>query len=161
MAASTERRREKRLRYNWPIWFAEDYNNILSQGQMVDISSGGAAFTCYADKCPHTGEHLTARFSIPRYGKNDSFDLENFIRHGKICRIDNLSPYVRKVAVQFAEALPFQPGQVTDSDALTVGSGSDVSDMGQSGDADQIAQLEARAMAGIRKSEGVEQTDTI
>jgi len=47
-----ERRAEKRLRYNWPIWFAQDFDDILTQGQMVDVSSRGAAFTCYADRCP-------------------------------------------------------------------------------------------------------------
>ena len=110
MSEASERRREKRLRYSWPIWFAEDYNEILSQGQMVDVSSGGAAFTCYADNCPGIGDSVTTRFSVPHYGTNESFDLENFIRHGSICRVDELSPYVRRVAIQFAESLPFKPG---------------------------------------------------
>ena len=110
MSEASERRREKRLRYNWPIWFAEDYNEVLSQGQMVDVSSGGAAFTCYADNCPGIGDNITTRFSVPHYGSNESFDLENFIRHGSICRVDELSPYVRRVAIQFADSLPFKPG---------------------------------------------------
>ena len=50
MEAVTERRREQRLRYHWPVWFAEDFNEMLLQGQMVDVSSGGAAFTYYADE---------------------------------------------------------------------------------------------------------------
>jgi len=108
-SSSDERRREKRLRYNWPIWFAENYNDVLSQGQMVDVSSGGAAFTCYADKCPYPGQHITTRFSIPHYESNKSFDMENFIRGGNICRIDELSPFVRRVAIQFAEPLTFKP----------------------------------------------------
>jgi hypothetical protein len=78
---------------------------------MVDVSSGGAAFTCYADRCPTNGEHITARFSVPRFGQSsdESFDLSNFIRDGRICRIDELGPYVRRVAVQFSEPLPFEP----------------------------------------------------
>jgi len=106
-----DRRREKRLRYHWPIWFAEDFTDILSQGQMVDLSSNGAAFTCYADQCPYQGQYITARFSVPRYENNDSFDMDNFIRSGFVCRIEDISPYVRKVAVQFAEHLPFKPGE--------------------------------------------------
>ena len=113
-----ERRAEKRLRYNWPIWFAQDFDDILTQGQMVDVSSRGAAFTCYADRCPWPGEHITTRFSVPKYGDEDSFDMENFIRHGRICRIDELSPYVRRVAVQFADPLPFQPGETAEQTAL-------------------------------------------
>lgn len=118
MTDFAERRREKRLRYNWPIWFAEDYNDVLAQGQMVDISSGGAAFTCYADKCPYQGENITARFSVPRYGEYESFDLENYIRNGRVCRIDEVSPFIRRIAVQFAEPLPFKPGEITDTEAL-------------------------------------------
>lgn len=111
MDSLMERRRESRLRYSWPIWFAEDFDEILTQGQMVDVSSSGAAFTCYADRCPTSGEHITARFSVPRFGleEDDTFNLSNFIREGKICRIDELGPYVRRVAIQFSEPLPFAP----------------------------------------------------
>ncbi|MBN1124416.1 MAG: hypothetical protein JXA82_05360 [Sedimentisphaerales bacterium] len=106
-----ERRTEKRLRYNWPVWFAEDFDHELTQGQMVDLSSRGAAFTCYADRCPWTGQHITARFSVPRHGPNNSFDMENYIRNGHICRVEEVSQYVRRIAVQFAEPLPFKPGE--------------------------------------------------
>ena len=119
MTEAIERRREKRLRYSWPIWFAEDYNGILSQGQMVDVCSGGAAFTCYADKCPTAGGHITARFSIPRYDNENSFDMENFIRGGHICRVDELSPFVRRVAIQFSESLPFRPAVSGDTEDVT------------------------------------------
>jgi hypothetical protein len=98
MMEKAERRFEKRLRYSWPVWFAENFNDILTQGQMIDISSTGAAFSCYADKCPWPGQHITARFSVPRYGEENSFDLENFIRDGHICRVDGISPFVRRVA---------------------------------------------------------------
>ncbi len=115
-----ERRAEKRLRYNWPIWFAEDFNGVLTQGQMVDVSSSGAAFTCYADKCPDNGEHITARFSVPRYEDDSAFDLENCIRHGQICRVDHVSDYVRRVAVQFAEPLDFKPVDESESEDSVV-----------------------------------------
>ena len=111
MMTNTERRSEKRLRYNWTVWFAENFNEMLTQGQMVDVSSGGAAFTCYADKCPYPGQALTARFSVPRYGQDDSFNMNNFIRSGHVCRVEQVSPYVRRVAMQFAQPLPFKPGQ--------------------------------------------------
>ena len=113
MTDSGERRIEKRLRYSWPVWFAENFNDILTQGQMIDVSSRGAAFSCYADKCPWQGQHITARFSVPHYEGSESFDLENFVRDGYICRIDEISPYVRRVAIQFAEPLPFKPGEDT------------------------------------------------
>ena len=112
MDKPNERRTEQRLRYYWPIWFAEDPNDILAQGQMVDVSSRGAAFTCYAnDGCPYRGQHITARFSVPRYGPEDSFDMANFTRSAHVCRVDNVNSFLRRIAVQFAEPLPFKPGE--------------------------------------------------
>jgi len=107
-----ERRREQRLRYHWPVWFAEDFSEVLLQGQMVDISSSGAAFTYYAnDNCPQPGQSITARFSVPCFGADDSFEMANFTRQGRICRVDNMSRFLCRVAMQFAEPLPFKPGE--------------------------------------------------
>jgi hypothetical protein len=107
-----ERRREKRLRYHWPVWFAEDFNGMLSQGQMVDVSSAGAAFTCFADRgCPNQGQHITTRFSVPFYYPDESFDVSEFVRAGSVCRIDQLPNGVRRVAIQFFNPLPFKPGE--------------------------------------------------
>ena len=117
MDEKTERRTEKRLRYYWPIWFAEDFEDALSQGQMVDLSSRGAAFTCYADEnCPHPGQGITARFSVPCYGPDGSFDMANFTRSAHICRVESVNRFLRRVAVQFAEALPFKPGEQRDAE---------------------------------------------
>ena len=118
MGKQNERRTEQRLRYYWPIWFAEDPNETLSQGQMLDISSGGAAFTCHADEaCPYPGQHITARFSVPRYGSDDSFNMANFTRSAHVCRVDNVSSFLRRIAVQFAEPLPFKPGEQNTTEA--------------------------------------------
>jgi hypothetical protein len=111
MATKQERRIEARLRYNWPIWFAEDFADELTQGQMIDISSSGAAFSCFADRCPCPGDKITARFSVPKYNGPHSFDMTNFVRHARICRVDELGPYTRRVAVQFSEPLPFRPAE--------------------------------------------------
>ena len=118
MEHTDERRGEQRLRYHWPIWFAEDFNEVLSQGEMVDISSNAAAFTCRADgNCPYPGQHITARFSVPRFGEDDSFDMANFIRPGHISRVDNVNSFSRRVAIQFAEPLPFKPGEQAGSES--------------------------------------------
>jgi hypothetical protein len=112
MDSKRERRIERRLRYQWPVWFAEDFNEMLSQGQMVDISSVGAAFTCCSGvNCPYPGQRVTSRFSVPRFGSDESFDLASFTRVGSVCRVDEVSVFLRRVAVQFAEPLPFRPGE--------------------------------------------------
>lgn len=118
MDENNERRREQRLRYHWPIWFAEDFNDALCQGQMVDISSRAAAFTCHVDEnCPYPGQDVTARFSVPRFGSGEAFDMASFTRAGNVCRVDDVNKFVRRVAVQFAELLPFKPGEQTSSES--------------------------------------------
>jgi len=120
MDKNTERRTEQRLRYHWPIWFAEDFNEELTQGQMVNISSTAAAFTCYIyESCPYPGQQITARFSVPRYGPGDSFDMANFTRSGHIRRVDDINSFLRRVAIQFAEPLPFKPGEQTAYESKT------------------------------------------
>jgi len=112
MDSKRERRIERRLRYHWPIWFAEDFDETLSRGQMVDISSVGASFTCRADvNCPYPGQRVTSRFSVPRFGSDESFEMASFTRTGSVCRVDEVSEFLRRVAVQFAEPLPFKPGE--------------------------------------------------
>ncbi len=112
MDENSERRSEQRLRYHWPIWFAEDFNGELSQGQMADISSAAAAFTCYThEACPNQGQYITTRFSVPRYGRDDSFDLADFVRSAHVYRVDNVNGFLRRIAVSFTEPLPFKPGE--------------------------------------------------
>ncbi len=123
MSTTGERRVERRLCYNWPVWFAENIEGELSQGQMVDLSSRGAAFTCYADeRCPRPGQYVTARFSIPQYGPDNSFDMVDFIRSGHVCRVEGVNSTLRRIAVQFTEPLPFRPGeQASRVDSFEVG----------------------------------------
>lgn len=112
MHCSKDRRKEKRLQYDWSVWLAEDFNKTLSQGRMVDVSSDGAAFTCVADEnCPAPGQRIITRFSVPRFGPDESYDMASFTRTGRICRVDETSKFVRRIAVQFSEALSFKPGE--------------------------------------------------
>ena len=118
MDSKRERRKERRLRYHWPIWFAEDFDETLSQGQMVDVSSVGASFTCCAGvDCPSLGQWVTSRFSVPRFCSDESFDLASFTRTGSVCRVDEVSKFLRRVAIQFAEPLPFRPGEQVASES--------------------------------------------
>ncbi len=118
MVSFEERRREKRLRYHWPVWFAEDFNETLMQGQMIDVSSGGAAFRCHADKnCPYPGQKLTAKFSVPKINTSDDFEMASFTWPATVCRVDELNSFTRRIAVQFAKPLPFKPAEhVEDSE---------------------------------------------
>ncbi len=98
-----ERRKEKRLHYELPVWINEDPNEESVQALMVDISSRGMAFICNTDdNCPYPGQKLTTRFSIPRSG-TDSSDTHSLTRTGRVYRIDTISESRRRVAMQFDE----------------------------------------------------------
>jgi hypothetical protein len=112
MVANSERRTEQRLSYHWPIWFAENFNEELIQGQMADVSSYAAAFTCYNHEwCPYQGQWITARFSVPRYSPDGAFDMVDFVRSGHVNRVDSVNGRIRRIAVRFAQPLPFKPGE--------------------------------------------------
>lgn len=107
MKKTKERRKEQRLRYELPVWFAEDFNEAVSEGVMVDISSRGMAFICDADEnCPSMEQQLTLRFSIPGLGTNSS-DMQNITRTGRVFRIDDVGESQCRVAIQFDEPPPF------------------------------------------------------
>jgi hypothetical protein len=98
------------------VWFAENFAGLLSQGQMVDVSSGGAAFTCYTDRgCPYPGQNITTRFSVPCYHEDDRLDISDFVRAGQVCRIDQIGNGLSRVAMKFHEPLPFRPGELANS----------------------------------------------
>jgi c-di-GMP-binding flagellar brake protein YcgR len=101
MKETKERRREKRLHYELPVWFAEGSGEPSAQAVMVDISSGGMAFICDADvNCPSVGQQLTMRFSVPRYG-TDCSDMHEITRTGCVYRINELNESRHRVAIQF------------------------------------------------------------
>lgn len=104
-----ERRKEERLRYQLPVWFTEDPRETNIEGVMVDISSSAMAFSCNADRnCPHPGQHLTTRFSLPHSSNIDHRPyMKNFTRTGCVSRVENINDSLCRVAVQFDEPPPF------------------------------------------------------
>jgi len=112
MDANENRRAEARLRCHWPIWYTDSHESDVSQGQMVDVSSRAAAFTCYTrDFCPVPDQQITTRFSVPQYGSEDSFGMADFTRTGCVSRIDRMNDLVKRVVVEFHEPLHFKPGE--------------------------------------------------
>jgi hypothetical protein len=114
MEDNSERRREDRLGYQWPVWFSEDFTQTMSQGLMVDVASGGIAFVCdRRGENLSEGQHLTIRFSIPRFEGDDPTATVSITRTGSICRIENLKDGSRRVAIQFDTPLGVRPAEVT------------------------------------------------
>jgi PilZ domain len=114
MDQQNDRRQEKRLGYRWPVWFSEDFAESMSQGLMVDISSASIAFDCPPDGMrPAENQHLTVRFSIPRFEGDDPTATVSITRVGHVCRIENSEPETYRIAVEFDTPLPLRPAEVT------------------------------------------------
>ena len=119
MGIAKEQRAEKRLRYRWHARFALNPKQKPISGQMVDISSKGMALLYHADKnCPKPDQFITTNFGVPYFDSEDSFDTVFFNRIGRVCRVDNLTSKVNRIAVKFTEPLFFKPGEqkISDSD---------------------------------------------
>ena len=120
MEKADERRAEQRLRYRWPVRFAGKTGDEPLSGQMFDVSSEGMAFLSHANEsCPRPDDSITANFGVPHFDSRGSFDTAFFNRVGRVCRVDNLTSRVNRIAVQFAEPLFFKPGEqdISESDA--------------------------------------------
>ena len=116
MDTPENRRTEERLRYHWPVWYGDSCGQSISQGQMVDVSSVAAAFTCYSHEyCPGQTQKITARFSVPHYGVDDAFEMTSFTRTGNVSRVERVNDNLNRVVVQFWQPLDFKPGEQSQS----------------------------------------------
>ena len=108
MNKTENRRRAPRLRYRVTVHYSEhtEGETTTSEGQMLDISSGGLAFRCNAvENCPYEGQQLNIRFSIPNSKVHDA-SMMDFDRAGRVLRVQEVNPTLRNVAVRFDEPLP-------------------------------------------------------
>ena len=113
MDDSSGRRREERLDYRWPVWFSEDFTQTMFQGLMVDVASGGIAFVCdCSGEELYEGQHLTIRFSIPRFEGDDPTATVSITRTGDIRRVEGLQDGSRRVAIEFDVPLAVRPAEV-------------------------------------------------
>ncbi len=114
-----ERRQEKRLGYQWPVWFSEDFTETLNQGLMIDVSSGGIGFSCDLNaNCPREGQHLTVRFSIPRFEGDDPTATVSITRTGQVRRIEKTEAGLCRVGIEFDTPLGLRPAEVSSLNAL-------------------------------------------
>lgn len=107
-----EQRKEKRMLCSWPIWFYDDCDTRVIQGQLVDISSKAAAFTYYTyEKFLLPNQRIIAHFSTPVYGLSNSFAIRDFIRSGRILNIYQMDDLIYRVTTEFEDKLNFKPGE--------------------------------------------------
>ncbi len=106
-----ERRKEQRLYYRRTMWYSQSFNKTLYKGQMVDVSSGGLGFTCcVTEENPLVNkQQITTRLDVPRFSTDGSYEMVRFDRVGRICRVEEVNSSIRRIALQFAQPLPFKP----------------------------------------------------
>jgi len=115
MNIKQERRKEKRLNCDWPIWFAESFGKTLYYGEILNISSQALALTCKTDKnLPHIASRITAYFKVPHMGGYDSSDVITLSCKGCVFRVDTVedNKSLRKIVIEFEKSLPFKPGKI-------------------------------------------------
>ena len=112
MDEKSHRKNEERLRYQWPVWFGEDTTQAGFLGLMVDISSGGLAFTCPIDGCRFREEQrLTVRFDIPQFSRLDDPEaMAGVVRTGRVRSVVTRGDMCR-IGLQFDEPLSLKPGE--------------------------------------------------
>jgi len=111
MSDFNEKRCERRLSYGWPMWFCRENDAEFLQGQMVDVSSTHAAFTCNSQFCPEAKDILVTRISVPEYMSEDEFEAKDFTRFCTVFRVDQMNPLLKLIVVKFTAPLPFKPGE--------------------------------------------------
>jgi hypothetical protein len=113
MDRMNERRQEERLDYRWPVWFSDDFSQSMTQGLMVDVSSGGMAFHCSSENQNlRSGQQLTVRFSIPRFESHDPTATVSVTRTAQVRQVDETDQGVHRIAVEFDLPLTVRPAEI-------------------------------------------------
>jgi hypothetical protein len=112
MDSSAKDRYEERLAYRWPILFGEDTTQAVLPGLMVDVSSGGMAFTYKVGHCRlQEGQAITVRFSLPRFDESDPGATIGITRTGCIRWVAAAGDGTHKVGLQFDTPLSLKPAE--------------------------------------------------
>ena len=112
MDSNAENRYEQRLTYRWPMWFGQDTTQAVYPALMVDVSSGGMAFTCKTGLCPlQVGQAITVRFSLPRFDEHDPGATIGVTRTGCVRWVISGADGTHTVGVQFDTPLSLKPAE--------------------------------------------------
>ena len=110
MKDTQERRRERRIRFSWPLWFGNEQYGELFQGKISDLSRSGVSFTIDRDQCPTVGKHLLTRFSYP-CDTEEKFEIDSYFHWSEVIRTDPAGVGQYRVAMRLHERLGQEPSQ--------------------------------------------------
>ncbi|MFC1677402.1 PilZ domain-containing protein [Planctomycetota bacterium] len=101
-----EKRKEQRLSCDEKMQFSNAITPTSSKGRLIDVSSGGAAFTTELEtQLPRIGDSILVRIKLPLPGR----DADDFVRRGYVRQVGNTDDSLHRVAVEFAKPLPYKP----------------------------------------------------
>jgi len=118
MIAENDRRKEKRIRFYWPVWFGYVDNGDLFCGQAVDCSTNGLSFIVDEDKCPAVGQNIITRFSFP-CNNEDEFMVGSYLHWSEVIRVDCTWNARRRVALKLREPITLEPARPQREEILT------------------------------------------
>jgi len=104
MQSGMDRRREKRIRFSWPLWFGYEENGQFLRGQVVDLSRSGVGFTVPAHECPSVGSHVITRFSYP-LEQEDHFTMDKYYHWAEVLRVEESGYGSRRVGMRLHQPL--------------------------------------------------------
>ena len=117
MGTQVERRREKRLRFFWPLWFGYQESGELIRGQAVDLNRTGISFTVEERLCPSPGQRVVTRFSFPRHAQDD-FAMDSYYHWSEVIRVDRAVGGRCRVALRLHQPLAYNPAEPVEEQAL-------------------------------------------
>ena len=91
-----DRRRDKRIRFSWPLWFGYSEHGELIQAKLIDLSRSGAGFVVGEHQCPGLGQHILTRFSYPS-NLNGTFDIDSYFHWAQVVRVDNFGNLITNI----------------------------------------------------------------
>lgn len=86
MEKKQDRRKEKRLKFQWPAWFSYDENGEFFHGQIHDLSKTSVSFTIEPNHQPAIGTKIVVRFSYPISDK-PFFNMGRYFQWAKVVRV--------------------------------------------------------------------------
>ncbi|MHA2033387.1 MAG: hypothetical protein ACW99Q_28785 [Candidatus Kariarchaeaceae archaeon] len=91
--------------------FCRENDKDFIQGQMINISSTHAAFTCDPRFNPDPKDVLVVQINVPKFISKDNYEKRDYTRFCTIFRLGKMDLSLNLIVVKFTAPLPFRPGE--------------------------------------------------
>ena len=106
----SDRRRQARLRFLWPLWFGYSDDGEFVQGKAVDLSNQAVSFTVSSERRPDVGDHVLTRFSFPMTTMQE-FGIDGYYGWSEVMRVEDQGDQRHRVALRLHEPIESELGQ--------------------------------------------------